>query len=326
MIRYSILPLKDEQAHRTKAKLLKAELEELKRLIQTAVKKKYKPNNTDWLAEALARTAVFRGQQGYSEPPKPNWSDIKRIYMKLQFNKCAYCEQKLEGGPRGPIVHDVEHFRPKNAVVIWPTKKQLQQPSYAVIVNNRLVTGDACEGYYLLPYSLFNYATACKVCNSPLKRNYFPIAATRITNSDKYDQLKREKPYLIYPLGHLDDDPGKIITFEGVKPVPRPGLSAQQRVRALITIVFFELEIREPLIKQRAEVIKKIFEAIYDQDHHPDPGRRKQAAKDLTRWQQPSSEHANCARAFYELCQQDLRAARRHYDDAVDYLETHPDL
>gem|GEM_PF-442297 len=326
MIRYSILPPQDEQPHGTKAELLRAELDELRRLIQSTVKKTYKPNNRDWLTEADGRTTVFREQQRYSEPPKPIWSDIKNIYMKLQFNKCAYCEQKLEGGPRGPIVHDVEHFRPKNEVVIWPTKKQLRQPNYAFITQNQMVMGNACEGYYLLPYNILNYATACKICNSTLKRNYFPVAATRITNSDQYSRLKREKPYLIYPLGHLDDDPGQIITFDGLKPVPRTGLNAQQEIRARITILFFELHIREPLIKQRAEVIKRIFEAISDQVQHSDPGRRRQATKDLARWQQPSSEHANCARAFYALCQQDLLAARRHYDAAVDYLETHLNL
>jgi hypothetical protein len=99
-----------------------------------------------------------------------------------------------------------------------------------------------------------------------------------------------------------------------------------ERGRARITILFFELHIREPLIKQRAEVIKRIFEAISDQVQHSDPGRRRQATKDLARWQQPSSEHANCARAFYALCQQDLLAAKRHYDAAVDYLETHLNL
>ncbi|MFL6214621.1 MAG: hypothetical protein ACJ74J_12105 [Blastocatellia bacterium] len=326
MIRYTILAPADEQAHRTQTALVKAELAELQRLIGQAVKKKYKPNNTDWLTEAAARTATFRGQEKYSEPPKPNWSDIKRIYMKLQYNKCAYCEQKLEGGPRGPIVHDVEHYRPKNAVVGWPNAKQLQQSRFAFIAADHVATGADCNGYYLLPYHLLNYATACKICNSTLKHNYFPIAATRITNSDRQQQLKREKPYLIYPLGHLDDDPTDIITFEGVKPVPRPGLSAQQRIRALITILFFELDIRDPLIKQRSAVIKNIFEKFRDRLIHPDPERQKQAVKDLELYQRPSSEHANCARAFYALCEQDLVAARHHYDAAVDYLETHPDL
>jgi len=326
MIRYSILSPNDEQAHATRARLLKAELAELKRLIRAAVKKKYKPNDTDWLTEAATRTTAYRGKKSYSEPPKPIWSDIKRIYMKLQFNKCAYCEQKLEGGPRGPIAHDVEHFRPKNAVVIWPTTKQLRQPSYAFIASDQLVMGAACDGYYLLPYHVFNYATACKVCNSILKRNYFPIAAARITDSDSPSRLERERPYLIYPLGHWDDDPEAIITFEGFKPVPRAGLSAQQRYRALITITFFELDIREPLIKQRAALIKRVFEKFDDQLTHPNPARRQQAAKDLADWQKPSSEHANCARAFYALCQQDLLAAKQYYDAAVDFLETHPDL
>jgi len=89
------------------------------------------------------------------------------------------------------------------------------------------------------------------------------------------------------------------------------------------------LDIREPLIKQRSAVIKNILEAFQDQLIHPDPARRKQAEKDLKRWQLPSSEHASCARAFYALCQSGqsgLIAAKQHYDDAVDFLEKHPDL
>ena len=318
MIRYRILAPDVERSHQTTAKLLNAEKRELMRLIEEA--------SDGWIDEAIERTRVFNKQQSYSEPPKPNWSKIKKVYMKLQSNKCAYCEQKLEGGPRGPIAHDVEHYRPKNKVVGWPTRKMLKRSSYAFISQDQLATGDACDGYYLLPYNILNYLTACKICNSTLKRNYFPIAAKRANNSDKHGYLKREKPYLLYPLGHLDDDPEKIITFEGFKPKARPGLNAEQQYRARITIAFFELDIREPLIKQRAAVIKNIFEAFHDQLIHPDPARRRQARKDLKRWQLPSSEHANCARAFYDLCQRNLNAARQQYDDAVDFLDEHPDL
>src|SRR5215203_5760547 len=77
-----------------------------------------------WLAEADRRTAAFKKKRRYFEPPNPTWSAIKGVYMKLQHNKCAYCERRLEGPEYGRVEHDVEHFRPKNAVKVWPTPTQ----------------------------------------------------------------------------------------------------------------------------------------------------------------------------------------------------------
>jgi hypothetical protein len=287
-----------------------------------------------WLAEAKKRTAAFKGKGAYFEPPKPNWSKVKAVYMKYQFNKCAYCEQKLAGGERGAIEHDIEHFRPKSNVAAWPNKKKLKRLGY------NFPTGDPGGGYHLLPYNIFNYATACKVCNSSLKRDFFPVSGARVTDSDSPRRLKREKPFLLYPLGKLDeDDPEELIVFGGgataasssaplfAQPRPNPALGDPNKIRrAKVTIDFFELDIREPLIKQRAEVVKKMFEAFRDQAIHPDADRRKRAAKDLTRWRKASSEHTSCARSFYRLCQTDLNAALAAYRAAVTYIDQHPEL
>lgn len=287
-----------------------------------------------WLDEAKSRTAKFKSEKKYSEPPKPNWSKVKSVYMKLQFNKCAYCEQKLAGGERGAIEHDIEHFRPKSNVAAWPNKKKLKKLGYD------FTTGDPGGGYYLLPYNIFNYATACKVCNSSLKRDCFPVSGKRLTDSDSPTKLRGEGPFLLYPLGKLDkDDPEELIVFGGpappppapapifVQPRPNPALGDPVKLRrAKVTIDFFELDIREPLIKQRAEVVKKMFEAFRDQLIHPDADRKKRAAKDLARWQEASSEHASCSRSFYRLCQTDINAARSAYDAAVTYIDLHPEL
>lgn len=274
-----------------------------------------------WLAEAKKRTAKYQQDLKYSEPPKPSWSKIKKVYMKLQFNKCAYCEQKLEGGERGPIAHDIEHYRPKSSVQVWPSQKLLRKLGYT------FPTGDASDGYYLLPYNVFNYATACKVCNSTLKRNYFPVKGRRITDSDKPTRLRKEEPYLLYPLGKIDtDNPEKLITFEGFRIRPNPKITDAHKInRAQVTINFFELDIRPLLLKQRAEVVKKMFEAFYDQTEHPLPARRAQAKRDIKRWQAPSSEHAHCARDFYKVCKTDLETAFMYYNEAVDHIENNLD-
>ena len=76
------------------------------------------------------------------------------------------------------------------------------------------------NGYYRLAYHIFNYAAACKPCNSALKKNGFPIAGTYRLEADDLEALKDEEAYLIYPLGDMDEDPEELIEFHGV--VPRP--------------------------------------------------------------------------------------------------------
>ena len=287
-----------------------------------------------WLADAKKRTAEYKAKGKYSEPPKPTWSKIKPVYRKYQFNKCAYCERKLVGGERGSVEHDIEHYRPKSNVGLWPNKKKLKQLGYD------FPTGDAGGGYHLLPYDIFNYATACKVCNSTLKRDFFPVSGKRVTDSAAQSKLRKEGPFLLYPLGKFDeDDPEELIVFGAaapapaapdpifVQPRPNPALGDPAKIRrARVTIDFFELDIREQLIKQRAEVVKKMFEAFRDAAIHPDAERKKRAAKDLERWQEASSEHTSCARSFHRLCLTDLNAAKAAYDAAVAYIDQHPEL
>ncbi|HEV7890869.1 MAG TPA: hypothetical protein VGP08_09530 [Pyrinomonadaceae bacterium] len=293
-----------------------------------------KSHAPDWLKEAKKRTGDFKEAGKYFEPPKPNWTKIKAVYMKYQFNKCAYCEQKLSGGERGPVQHHVEHYRPKGNVGVWPTKKKLKKLGY------KFQTGDPCGGYHLLPYNILNYVTACVVCNSTLKRDYFPVKGKRVTDSASPSELKKEGAYLLHPLGTVDDDdPEELIVFGGVAPAPptpspifvqprpNPALKDPDKIRrARVTIDFFELDIRESLIKQRAEVIKKMFEAVRDKVIHPDADRRARAVKDLDRWQEASSEHASCARSFHRLCESDLNAANDAYKAAVTYIDDHPEL
>jgi hypothetical protein len=164
-----------------------------------------------WLDRALARTERFR-QAGKYDERSSIWSEIVGVYMRIQHHKCAYCERLLSGPRFGRIEHDLEHYRPKNAVKKWsPRSEHINYP-----------TGSAwSEGYYLLAYHIFNYVTACKVCNTPLKSNYFPIAAPRGLQQNNPRHLRTEKPFLIYPLGRIDKDPESLITFDGIISKPK---------------------------------------------------------------------------------------------------------
>lgn len=127
----------------------------------------------DWLDRAAERTKVFK-QQGFYEEKSSIWSEAKPVYMKLQGNgKCAYCERQMEETALGKVEQDVEHFRPKGNVKAWKPSKSLTDAGipFTPVPASGL-------GYYLLPYHPFNYAAACKPCNSTLKKDQFPIAAS----------------------------------------------------------------------------------------------------------------------------------------------------
>lgn len=312
MIRYHLLKDTDLANLATLADIQTAE--------KAALEARITKINKNWLTEAAKRTKHFEDKKTYSEDTyKPSWSKIKRAYMKIQASKCAYCEIKLEDGV---IQHDVEHFRPKSNVKVWINEKRksrLQKIGFDV----NLPLGDDCTGYYLLPYNIFNYITACKICNSNLKSDYFPIKNKRQVKSSEFDLLTKEEPYLLYPLGHFDQDaPEDLITFNGHIAAVNPNLTDKNKIsRALLTIVFFELNIRPYLLKQRSEVVKRIFEAFNDKLIHADPNRKKRAEKDLIRWQKNTSEHTNCARSFYQLCESDLNTAFEYYEKACRYIE-----
>ena len=74
-----------------------------------------------WAARAAIRTASLDGDD---DPDFNNeWSDIKQAFIALQHSKCAFCEKPLEG----VIEQDVEHYRPKGAVVRWPVPPDLAE-------------------------------------------------------------------------------------------------------------------------------------------------------------------------------------------------------
>jgi len=253
---------------------------------------------------------------GRYEEASSSWGRIKTLYMEIQHDKCAYCERQLASADHGgTIEHDVEHYRPKNGVKKWPSEAITRERG----LSYRFSTGDELpEGYFLLAYHLFNYATACKKCNSPLKANYFPIAGDRRAQSDDPDSLRGEKPFLLYPIGDLDEDPEEILTFIGINPVPRVKSGPRQR-RARVTIDFFELDGREELWRERAEKILSVFIALELMRTGEDENR--DLARDTVEVLLASSRpHSNCGRSFRALYLEDRSLARRIAESAREYL------
>jgi hypothetical protein len=271
-----------------------------------------------WLAKAAKRTAACKQKKAF-DGGAPIWSDVKPVYMRLQHDKCAYCERKLEGEPYGRIEHDVEHFRPKNGVKPWPDDRIKRERGIAY----DFPTGEAWgRGYYLLAFHPRNYITACKSCNTPLKANYFPIAGGRRgPQSDNPDHLAPEQPYLLYPLGDVDDDPEHVLTFDGI--VPRPSKrSGHRRRRAVVTIDFFELDTREELLRGRAEKIRELMLALIVASSGPQPANKDLAERTIAALESPRSPHSNCVRSFLRLYHQDRPRAQAIFEAAMEYLDS----
>jgi hypothetical protein len=267
-----------------------------------------------WLDRAAQRTEAFR-QAGRYHETSSIWSKIKRTYMQLQGYKCGFCERALERSQWGSVEHDVEHFRPKAKVITWPSKAMRTRRD----VDFPFSLGtDADPGYYLLAYHLENYLIACKTCNSALKANFFPIVADRHTDRDHPRNLTDEKAYLIYPIGAGDKNPEQLITFRGILPVP-VATRGHARRRAQVTISFFELDRREILLQQRADIIVQLHLAITATDH-PDPFIQTAATHTVARLTHPQSPHANCARAQHDLTLSDPTLARDFAHAAYHYL------
>lgn len=270
-----------------------------------------------WLERARACTDAFRASGKYEEA-RSIWSEVKPVYMRLQGGaKCVYCERKLEAVDLGRGEQDVEHFRPKGRVKPWKAPAPLADAGVAFTP-----VPEAESGYHLLPYHPFNYAAACKPCNSALKRDHFPIAGSYDLKGEDPAAMTAEQPYLLYPVGDFDEDPEDVIAFTGLSPRP-VAPAGHPRHRALVTIEFFRLDDllkRKNLFRERALILVTLF-SLLEKAHGPGPaGERAKAGALADAFTSPSAPHTNCARSFRRLFESDPAEAREFADRAADFL------
>lgn len=281
---------------------------ELKELIEA--------ENPGWLAKAKTRTEEFRKNKKYEEKSSI-WSAVKPVYMKLQGDcKCSYCERKLEAMNYGKGEQDVEHFRPKKSVREWDMPKQLADQEIKAVT----VLGEG--GYYLLPYDIFNYCAACKPCNSVLKSNFFPVAAEYDLAGDNPEELLKEKPYLIYPIGDFDTPPEDLIRFHGVSP-QAVSTAGHDRARALITIEFFKLDDatgRKNLLRERAAIIIALHPQLVVLSGKKTAQEKKTAKIIVDGYTSPKAPHTNCARCYRQLFEADRPEALALFELAGEFI------
>ena len=229
------------------------------------------------------------------------WSEVKPVFLDIQGNKCIYCERLLSGKELGLVEHDVEHYRPKNRITAWPAAKDLKALG---LTSYPFPTGTAAaKGYISLAFDLANYGAACKTCNSSLKADRFPIAGPRAAPPLTKAKLTQEDPYLILPLAPGEDDPERLIGFNGILPFPRnqdPTTRAHRRAR--VTIDFFRLaslsresELLEDRLRSCTNYagMRMLSMAAGGTGKRSDP-----VLKALTGDRRP---HASCVRAFGRL-------------------------
>ncbi|HEX2225046.1 MAG TPA: hypothetical protein VHN15_12660 [Thermoanaerobaculia bacterium] len=283
--------------------------EELRRRIREKV--------PDWLGRAQTKTEAFRQAGKYAEKSEESiWGEIKEVFLEIQHEKCAYRERKLASRQYGLVEHDVEHYRPKNAVKKWPSKSIAKKRKLAY----DFPTGEAfAAGYYLLAYQILNYTTSCATCNRPLKSNYFPISGSRGQPSDDPSTLQGEGPFLPHPVGEMDEDPEEILTFLGITAVPK-SQDPQRKRRAQVTIDFFALNEREELRYQRAERILDLW-IILEGLRQGNEETRQLAERALKTKLSSASAHTSCARAFVDLYRRDRSRAKELADAALEYLD-----
>jgi hypothetical protein len=287
------------------------------RVTQVQLEALIEAESPGWLQKAKARTDRFR-QKGFYEEASSIWSEVKKVYMRLQGgSKCAYCERKLEDIDFGAVEQDVEHFRPKGSVRAWKLPKPLKnQGITATAVPNE------DRGYFLLPYHPFNYSAACKPCNSALKKDYFPIAGKYDLTGDNPAKLAKEKPFLICPVGDFDDAPENLIRFHGVSPQP-VAPNGHDRERALVTIEFFKLDDeakRKNLLRERAVVIIALYPQLEKLANGATGNAKVEAQKLVDGFTAPKSAHTSCARSYRDLFRSNRAEAKAVFDGAFKLI------
>ena len=270
-----------------------------------------------WLRRAATRTdrSVTAGR---TVGAARTWSQVKSVYMRLQHNKCLFCERTLAGEGYGKVEHDVEHFRPKKNVRAWP-------PADGGLTFP-FPTGDPMPGgYFWLREHPLNYGTVCKTCNSALKSDYFPIAGGRgQAPAEPAELTATERPYLLYPIGDADEVPRQILTFRGPLAVPVTRSGHRHR-RAKVMIAFFALNSRDELLRKRCEQLAALANALALINLGTSP-EKAAARSDVERLGRPESRHSSCVRAACELYVSDRPGALAIFREARDYLDSLRDL
>ena len=172
---------------------------------------------------------------------------VKAVMEKAFHGKCAYCESYYQS----LIPVDVEHFRPKGAVVV---DGKITKPAYYWL---------ASEWSNLLPSCIrCNRANKYNMPNKKTvtmgKKNFFPLEEGS-PRAKKPGEEQKERPLLLNP---YKDDPEKHLEFSsnGIVMAAQDGHGRISK-KGEQSITIYALS-RPSLIERRAEVAKLIAAQI----------------------------------------------------------------
>jgi hypothetical protein len=222
------------------------------------------PTNREWrewvddcIAEQLSHDAQILAGRPIQAKSQLYGRLKKTVYLDPNgpfFGKCAFCEDSIRTNQHG----DIEHFRPKGAIVDQGTGKRIMRPA----------SMEPHPGYYWLAYDWRNFLPACQLCNQPSsepggeklgKRNYFPLA-NEATRAQAKGEEVHEEPLLINP---TQEDPDCYLGVDG-----RTGVmfARQESIRGETCIHTFGLNLRD-LPKQRLDAYdnaRLLYKAWFD--------------------------------------------------------------
>lgn len=155
-------------------------------------------------------------------------STIKKILLACHYEKCCFCEKKIESG-------HVEHFRGKGGYQQSTTDK-ITKP-----------------GYYWLAYEWSNLFLSCAKCNSSFKRNFFPLSNPTARATSHLKDISKEKPLLIDP---AKDNPEDFIEFIGFTPKAKNG---NRKGQETIT----RIGLNRPFLDERRRKIYRLCKELY---------------------------------------------------------------
>lgn len=190
---------------------------------------------------------------------------VKQALVKAQHGKCAFCESSIIHVQPG----DIEHFRPKRAIVC---KRRLTRP-----------------GYYWLAYEWDNLLLACEICNRRHKRNHFPLLDEARRARKHNDTVSVEHPVFIHP---ANEDPETLIGFRRHVPFARQG-----NTRAQKTIHALGLK-RPSLMEQREQLLARLQLMVDVRNKCPDRTTREKIDKHLLDATKPDAPFSAMVRSF----------------------------
>lgn len=279
------------------------------------LRRKINVKSPSWYGKARTLNMALPANPASSDF-KSIWGDIKTVYMGLQGSKCMYCEMQVEGS----ISNDVEHFRPKAKVNPWKVPRYLAK---AGLTTTAYTTSKGDPGYKNLAYHPWNYGASCKVCNSILKKNYFPICGKRQSGALDARRMRSERALFIYPIGDQDDAPETLIGFRGLMPEPLFPAGSHEYFRALATIEAFKLNDgveREELFSARAHFMRQLFSELETLRTSNSASRRLGAQSWIDVLLDVRSPHSNCLRCFSDTYAIDRPTAEVFINDAFVFL------